>query len=80
MRIIIVDDSKIIRESLLRLLTAIEGISIIEQIADFKDAYTWIFKNDLIGATSDPLILLDIGFPNSSGIDLIKKKVCSLHR
>ena len=66
MRVLIVDDSKIVCERLQQMLTNIADVKIVEQAHNAPDA---------IAAISDSkpdVVILDIRLPGRSGIDVLK--------
>jgi DNA-binding NarL/FixJ family response regulator len=66
MRILIVDDSKIVCKGLQQMLVNIADVEIVEQAHNAQDAITSI-------AESNPdVVILDIRLPGASGIDVLK--------
>lgn len=66
MRVLIVDDSKIVCKGLQQMLVNIAGVEIVEQAHNAQDAITSI-------AESNPdVVILDIRLPGLSGIDVLK--------
>jgi DNA-binding NarL/FixJ family response regulator len=66
MRILIVDDSKIVCNGLQQMLVNIAGVEIVGQAHNAQDAITSV-------AESNPdVVILDIRLPGSSGIDVLK--------
>lgn len=66
MKVLIVDDSPIIRERLAELLTEIEGIEIVAQAKDADQAA------DLVKALQPDVAIVDVRMPKRSGMDLIE--------
>jgi len=67
MKAIVVEDSRIAREGLVRMLAAFSDISVVGQ-ADHPDS-----AMALIAATTPDVIFLDINMPGASGFDLLEK-------
>ncbi|QQS36684.1 MAG: response regulator [Ignavibacteriales bacterium] len=65
LRVLIVDDSNAIRQSLIKLLQNIDGLSAIDEANDLPDA-----KN-LLNQFYYDAIVLDINLPSGPGIELI---------
>jgi DNA-binding NarL/FixJ family response regulator len=66
MKVLIVDDSAIIRVRLAELLTEVEGIEIVAQSDNAYDAA------DLIRELEPDVAILDVRMPRRSGLDLIE--------
>lgn len=66
MRVLIVDDSNVIRQSLVKLLQSIKGLSSLDEAADLPDA------NNLLDQFRYDAVVLDINLPSGVGIDLIQ--------
>jgi DNA-binding NarL/FixJ family response regulator len=67
LRVLIVDDSVVIRQSLVRLLQSIDGISSLDEASDLPDAL------NLLNQFMYDAVVLDIKLPSGIGIDLIEK-------
>jgi two-component system response regulator DevR len=65
-KIIIVDDSELIRQRLEEQLTAIENVQIVGQAEDAYSAVTMIAK------THPDVVILDVRMPGGSGIDVLR--------
>lgn len=65
LNVLIVDDSKVIRQSLVKLLKDIKGLSLLDEAADFPDA------QNLINKFHYDAVILDINLPSGRGFDLI---------
>jgi len=66
MKVLIVDDSKIVCHGLQQMLSDIAGVEIVGQVHNAKDAITSISKS-----TPD-VVILDIRLPGRSGIEVLK--------
>ncbi len=67
MRIVIVDDSVVIRQRLVRLLSALDGIEVVGQADDVPAA------KELVEKLKPDVGILDIRMPSGSGADLVQK-------
>ncbi len=67
LRILIVDDSNVIRQSLKKLLQIIEGVSVIDEAKDVPETIEILNKN------SYDAVVLDINLPSGPGINLIRE-------
>ncbi len=67
MKVLVVDDSKIVRDRLVNLLDSIEGVDIVEQAGDGRSAI--LVNNNL----KPNVIILDIRMVETNGIQLLKK-------
>ncbi|KAB2835397.1 MAG: response regulator transcription factor [Candidatus Dadabacteria bacterium] len=67
MKVLVVDDSKIVRDRLVNLLDSIEGVDIVEQAGDGRSAI--LVNNNL----KPNVIILDIRMVETNGIKLLKK-------
>lgn len=65
LRVLIVDDSSVIRQSLKKLLQIIEGVSVIDEAKDIPEVKEILNKN------SYDAVVLDINLPSGPGINLI---------
>jgi YesN/AraC family two-component response regulator len=65
MRVLIVDDSKIVCKGLQQMLTNIAGVEIVGQAHNGKDAITSISE------LKPDVVILDIRLPDLSGIDVL---------
>ena len=65
MRVLIVDDSKIVCEGLQQMLINIPGVEIVGQANDGQDAITAISEYE------PDVVILDIRLPDLSGIDVL---------
>lgn len=66
MRVLIVDDSNVIRHSLVKLLGSIKGLSSIDEASDIPEAI------NLLSQFRYDAVVLDINLPSGMGIDLIQ--------
>ena len=66
MRVLIVDDSKIVCERLQQMLINIADVEIVGQANNGKDAIA------IISETNPDVVILDIRLPGKSGIDVLK--------
>jgi DNA-binding NarL/FixJ family response regulator len=66
MRVLIVDDSKIVCERLQQMLINIADVEIVGQANNGKDAIA------IISETNPDVVILDIRLPGLSGIDVLK--------
>jgi DNA-binding NarL/FixJ family response regulator len=67
MDIVIADDSAMIRERLVRMLSEVEGVSIIGQAEDGEAALEEILKH------RPELVILDIRMPKANGIEVLER-------
>jgi len=67
MRIVIVDDSVVIRLRLMRLLSGLDGIEIVGQADDVPAA------KELVAKLKPDVAILDIRMPSGSGADLVQE-------
>ena len=67
MRIVIVDDSVVIRQRLTRLLSKLDGIEVVGQAADVPVAKV------LVERLKPDVAILDIRMPSGSGADLLRE-------
>ncbi|SEL37363.1 Response regulator receiver domain-containing protein [Roseateles sp. YR242] len=67
MKIVLVEDSEVIRKQLVRLLAEVSGVSVIGQ-ADNEDAAL-----ELIRGTSPDVVLVDIGLAEGSGMRVLER-------
>jgi DNA-binding NarL/FixJ family response regulator len=67
MKVIVVDDSNVLRERVIEMLDELSGIQIIGQAANSKDALYSIQK------LKPDMVILDIQMPGGSGIEIIPK-------
>lgn len=65
-RVVLVDDSAIIRTRLVALLSTLEGIAVVGQAPDAATGKA------LVRQLRPDVLVLDIGLPGESGIDLLK--------
>jgi len=65
MRIVIVDDSVVVRQRLIRLITDLDGVEVVGQAADVPEA------RDMVQALKPDVAILDIRMPSGSGADLV---------
>lgn len=66
MKVLIVDDSKIVCDGLQQMLTGIPGVEVVGQAGDARDAITAISKYE------PDVVILDIRLPGKSGIEVLK--------
>lgn len=67
MKVLIADDSEIIRNSLIKLLSSIKFVGDIYEAQDVDEA------NDLISSINPDIMIVDIKMPGGSGFDVLKK-------
>lgn len=65
MRIVIADDSAVVRQRLVRLITDLDGVEVVGQAADVPEA------RDMVQALRPDVAILDIRMPSGSGADLV---------
>ena len=65
--VLIADDHRILREGLKRILADTSDIVASDEASDGKEVLKKVWKNDY------DLVLLDISFPDSSGLDILKQ-------
>ena len=66
-RVVVVDDSNLIRRRLLAMLNQLDGVEVVGEAADAKMA------RDLVRALSPNVVILDIMMPRGNGIDLLEE-------
>ncbi len=66
MKVIIADDSRILRERIISMLSAISGIEIVAEAEDSHEAIHYIEK------LKPDVLILDIRMPNGNGIEVLK--------
>ena len=66
MNVFLVDDSVIIRERLKRMLAVMEEVKVIGESGDVQETMDAILKQ------KSDVVLLDIPFPNGSGLDMLQ--------
>lgn len=66
MKVLIVDDSKIVCDGLQQMLTGIPGVEVVGQAYNARDAITAISKYE------PDVVILDIRLPGKSGIEVLK--------
>ena len=66
-RIVIVDDSNLVRERLVKMLNAISGIEIAGEAANPQDALR------IIQDRKPHIVIIDIKIPGENGIEVLKK-------
>jgi DNA-binding NarL/FixJ family response regulator len=66
MKVLIVDDSKVVCEGLQRMLSNVNGVEIVGQVHNGKDAIRSISE------LNPDVVILDIRMPGPSGIDVLK--------
>ncbi len=66
-RIVIVDDSNLVRERLVKMLDAVQGIEIAGEAANSQDALR------VIKDKKPHIVIIDIKIPGESGIEVLKK-------
>ena len=67
MRVFVVDDSAVVRERLIDMLSETAGVQVIGQAKDVHEATAGI------GRLKPDAVILDIRMPNGSGIDVLEK-------
>lgn len=67
LRVLIVDDSNAIRQSLIKLLQNIEGVSALDEAKDIPETIEILNKNNY------DAVVLDINLPSGPGINLIRQ-------
>jgi len=67
MRVVIVDDSVVIRQRLVRVLSELDGIEVVGQAADVPVAKV------LVERLKPDVAILDIRMPSGSGADLLRE-------
>ena len=67
MKILIADDSELIRDSLANLISGIPAITIIGQAENTREAETYINR------AAPEIVILDIRMPGGNGMGLLKK-------
>jgi DNA-binding NarL/FixJ family response regulator len=65
-RVVLVDDSALVREHVAALLATLEGVEVVAQASDAATA------KSLIQQLRPDVLVLDIGLPGESGISLLK--------
>ena len=66
-RIVIVDDSYLVRERLVKMLNAISGIELAGEAANSQDAFK------VIQDKKPHIVIIDIKIPGENGIEVLKK-------
>jgi DNA-binding NarL/FixJ family response regulator len=66
MKVLIADDSEIVRERLAYLLGDVEGVEIVGQAEDAVEA------GDLAGELKPDVAILDVRMPRGSGVDVLR--------
>jgi len=66
MKVLIADDSEIVRERLAYLLGDVEGLEIVGQAEDAVEA------EDLAGELKPDVAILDVRMPRGSGVDVLR--------
>lgn len=67
MNVVIVDDSRILRERVVNLISELPGINVVGNVGNSIDAIKVVQK------TKPDLVILDIRMPGESGIEVLKK-------
>jgi Response regulator containing a CheY-like receiver domain and an HTH DNA-binding domain len=67
MKVLVVDDSRFVRERLKEMLSEVIGVEAISQAKDTPEAI------EMLGTLSPDLMILDIEMPGRSGIDLLRE-------
>jgi len=67
MKVLIVDDSKVVRERLITMFSELKGVEVIGQAEDSAEAVEAIQKS------KPEAVILDIRMPGGSGIDVLKR-------
>ena len=67
MKVLIADDSELVRNSLVKLLSSVDSIGDIVEARDVNEAI------ELVGKTSPDLMIIDIRMPGGSGFDVLEK-------
>ena len=65
-RVAVVDDHQIVRDGLVALLGALDGIEVVGTAADGQDAV------HVVGEVQPDVVVMDIQMPHVSGLDLIE--------
>lgn len=66
-RVVLVDDSAVVRDHLAALLATLEGVEVVGRASDAATG------ESLIQQLKPDVLVLDIGLPGESGIDLLKR-------
>jgi DNA-binding NarL/FixJ family response regulator len=66
MKVIIADDSKILRERIISMLSTIPGVEIVAEAENSHEAMKYIEK------LKPDVLILDIRMPNGNGIEVLK--------
>ena len=66
MKILIVDDSKVIQKSLIKMIKTLDGVSLIHSVSNITDAKLILKK------TNDIVVITDIRMPNGNGFELLE--------
>lgn len=66
-RIVIVDDSSVVRERLVKMLNAISGVEIAGEASNSQDALR------VIQNSKPHIVIIDIKIPGENGIEVLKK-------
>jgi len=67
MNVVVVDDSRILRERVVNLISELPGISVIGKAGNSIDAI------NVVRRTKPDLVILDIRMPGENGIEVLKK-------
>ena len=67
MKVLIVDDSKVVRERLITMFSELKGVEVIGQAENSAEAVEAIQKS------KPEAVILDIRMPGGSGIDVLKR-------
>jgi len=67
LRVLVVDDSSVIRERLAAMLTEIEGVDLVGMGCDGREGL------ELVARFEPDVVVLDIRMPHHSGIELLRK-------
>jgi len=66
-RVLVVDDSKIIRERLEEMLSGIDHVASVTKAIDYHSAV------EMVKQTSPDVVLLDINLPGRSGLEILRE-------
>ena len=67
MKVLVVDDSAIVRVRLAELVAELQGIDLVAQAGDAEQAF------ELVSSLKPDVVILDVRMPSGSGIDLIEE-------
>lgn len=67
MKLVLIEDSEVVRKQMVRLLADVSGISLIGQADNEEDALT------LIRSSSPDVVLVDIGLAEGSGMKVLER-------